>query len=55
MSCVGFFTTEQLARVRAAGDDPRPVSTFRSPRASTSKRRRVAEMATSPDPVVRAT
>ncbi len=54
MSCVGFFTPEQLARVRAAGDDPRPVSTFRSPEASASKRRRVAEMARSPDPRVRA-
>ena len=54
MSCVGFFTPEQLARVRAAGDDPRPVSTFRSPEASASKRRRGAEMARSPDPRVRA-
>lgn len=54
MSCVGFFTPEQLARVRAAADDPRPVSAFTAPEASTSKRRRVADMATSSDASVRA-
>ena len=53
MSCVGFFTPQQLARVRAAAADPRPVSSFTAPEASESKRRRVVDMADSSDPVVR--
>lgn len=53
MSCVGFFTPEQLRRVREAALDPRPVSTFRSPDASEAKVERTRAMAVSADPRIR--
>ncbi|WP_375001701.1 hypothetical protein [Aeromicrobium sp. CTD01-1L150] len=53
MSCVGFFTPEQLRRVREAAADPRPVSTFASPDVTPAKVARVEAMAGSGDVRVR--
>lgn len=53
MSCVGFFTPRQLARVRAAAADTTPVSSFRSPAATEGKIDRVRSMAGSADPRIR--
>lgn len=53
MSCVGFFTPQQLARVRAAAADTTPVSSFRSPPATEAKVERVRVMARSADPRIR--
>lgn len=53
MSCVGFFTSEQLRRVREAAADPRPVSTFASPDVTPAKVARVKAMADSGDPRIR--
>lgn len=53
MSCVGFWTESQRARLRLAALDPRPVSSFRSPQTTDSKRQRIRLLALDPRSQIR--
>ncbi len=58
MSCVSFWSGPDggrawLERLRAAAEDPRPVSTFRSPDISDAKIARIRQLATSSDAKIR--
>lgn len=58
MSCVSFWSGPDggrawLQRLRAAAEDPRPVSTFRSPDVSDAKVARIRQLAASTDPKIR--